>query len=292
MLAVAGEAFDSDEYAFEVKWDGTRALAFVDAPGRYRLLNRRQIDITSRYPELSVIAELEPGTVLDGEIVVLTGGKPDFNALQSREHARNSMHIRFMASRTPATYIAFDQLFQRFRPVMEEPYWRRHELVKRTLNGASERLLPSEEFVGTGVAFFEAACEQGLEGIVAKRLSSSYAPGRRNGAWIKIKQQHVMLCAIIGFVPEGTEDFGSLLLAAEREGVAIYVGRVGSGLSDAERSRILAMLRPQVRSGPVIPCKTKAVWVEPAVYCRVRYMEQTRSGQLRAPVFVEVCRGD
>lgn len=293
MLAAAGEAFDSDEFAFEVKWDGTRALAFVDAPGRYRLLNRRRVDITDRYPELSVAGELPPGTVLDGEIVVLKGGKPDFQALQSREQARNSINIRFIAARTPATFIAFDQLYDRFRPVMDESYGQRHERVERTLRGFHERVVPSEAVIGSGLAFFEAASEQGLEGIIAKRLSSPYAPGARNGAWIKIKQQHVMLCAIIGFVPEGEADFGSLVLAAERDGEAIYVGRVGSGLSESKRAEILARLRPLVRSSPVVPCKSKeAVWVEPEVYCRVKYLEQTRSGQLRAPVFVEVCRDD
>lgn len=120
MLAVPGEAFDSDEHLFEIKWDGTRALSFIDRPGGYRLLNRRRIDMTARYPELDVLGILPPGTVLDGEIVMLPDGKPDFEALQGREHARNPMHIRFAAARNPATYIVFDLLFAGFKSLMED----------------------------------------------------------------------------------------------------------------------------------------------------------------------------
>ncbi|HEY2584462.1 MAG TPA: hypothetical protein VGI81_01710 [Tepidisphaeraceae bacterium] len=294
MLARPGEAFDSGEYAFEVKWDGTRMLAFVDAPGRYRLLNRRRVGMTSRYPEFAVLGDLEPGTVLDGEIVMLRDGRPDFHALQSREHARNSMHIRFAAAHSPATFIAFDQLYRRFRPLLAEPYDARHHVLAQTVRTlASERVVLSEPVIGTGRAFFEAACEQGLEGIIAKRRSSPYTPGLRTGAWIKIKRQETVLCAIIGLVPEGRDDFASLLLAAERDGQAVYVGRVGSGFDAATRARLNKLLRPRVRPEPAVPCRHKgAVWVEPAVYCRVRCMERTPSGHLRAPVFVEICHGD
>src|SRR4051794_4444788 len=88
MLAEYGEPFDSEEYLFEIKWDGTRALAFVDSTGTFRLINRRRVDLNGRYPDLSFLGQLPPGTVFDGEIVVLKNGKPEFNSVQSREQAR------------------------------------------------------------------------------------------------------------------------------------------------------------------------------------------------------------
>src|SRR5262245_40158632 len=107
MLARPGQAFDSPDYTFEIKWDGTRVLAFVDNDG-YRLLNRRAADLTSRYPEFSFLSKLPHGTVLDGEVVVLRHGKSDFSALMTREHARTPLKIRNLARALPATFVVFD----------------------------------------------------------------------------------------------------------------------------------------------------------------------------------------
>src|SRR5438876_735748 len=114
MLAKQGMAFDSDDYLFEIKWDGTRTLAFVEHGG-YRLVNRRRIDMTSRYPEFSFLRELPPGTVLDGEVVVLRDGKPSFPLLLSREQARVPLKVRSSSRSMPATYIVFDVLYQDFQ---------------------------------------------------------------------------------------------------------------------------------------------------------------------------------
>src|SRR5438128_9462476 len=101
MLALPGKAFDSDDYLFEIKWDGTRTLAFLEQ-GAYRLVNRRKVDLTHRYPEFAFLADLAPGTVLDGEIVVLKQGKSDFPSLLSREQARSEMRVRNLAKAMPA----------------------------------------------------------------------------------------------------------------------------------------------------------------------------------------------
>ena len=293
MLAKAGEPFDSPEHSFEVKWDGTRCLAFTDGKGEYRLLNRRRIDMTERYPELEFLGHLPAGSVLDGEIVVLKGGKPDFAALQSRDHAVRPLNIRFMGAKLPATYIVFDLLYADFRPVMDQPLSvRRERLAKLIKRCDNPRLVFSESVIGSGKAYFQAVCRQGLEGVIAKRLDTLYQPGKRTGAWLKIKQRHAMLCAVIGFLPEGKDDFRSLLLATEDQGQLSYVGRVGSGIDAELRAQLNRKLWPRVRSSPVIPCPVKALWVEPEVYCRVMYFERTRDGQLRAPVFGGICNGD
>jgi bifunctional non-homologous end joining protein LigD len=278
MLAKAGPPFDSGRHLFEVKWDGTRALAFVDRRG-HQLLNRRRVDMTARYPEF------------DGEIVVLKGGKPDFNALQKREHARSKRKISMVSQSTPATFIAFDLLFDCFELLIDQPLEQRRERLREVVSRCDKpRLIMSEGIVGPGAAYFAEACKLGLEGVVAKRLDSPYTPGKRSDAWIKIKRQEHYACAVIGFVPaEGAaQDFSALVLAAEIDGQMTCVGRVGTGFDAALRERINTYLWSHLREQPVVRCRERARWVEPGLYCTIRCMERTRGGQLRAPVFEEL----
>jgi DNA ligase D-like protein (predicted ligase) len=286
MLARQGQPFDSDQYLFEVKWDGTRALAFIDN-GAYRLMNRRRREITSRYPDLSFPRRLAPGQVLDGEIVVLRGGKPDFQLLQRREQARSARQIERLSKSLPATYVAFDQLYHNYVSLLNQTLLARRKVLKEIVDQCHDpRLVFSDAIVGKGIASFDAAVQQGLEGIVAKRLRSQYLPGKRTDAWIKIKRAQTIACVVLGFVPEGPDDFGSLILGIETDGKLAYAGKVGSGLDADQRKRIHAELRSRIRRRPVVPCPAKGVWVEPALYCVVRCMERTPQGHLRAPVFV------
>lgn len=286
MLAQSGQPFDSDEYLFEVKWDGTRALAFVE-DGGYRLVNRRQIDMTERYPEFEFLADLPPGTVLDGEIVVLDGGKPDFNRLLSREQSRSPLRIRSMAKTMPATYIVFDQLFQDHRSLLNKPLLERRSRLAETVrrSRSKSRLVFSEGVVGAGEAFFQQVADQGLEGVVAKRMSSRYLPGKRTSAWIKIKRTNRICCAIIGFLPAGKDDFRSLILASDDDAGLQLIGKVGTGFDQKLRDRINSLLWGQLQDRPMIHCRERAKWVEPGLYCWVSYLERTKNGELRAPVF-------
>ena len=297
MLARPGEAFDSDEYLFEIKWDGTRALAFVDSerPRRYRLMNRRRVDITDRYPELECLGNLSPGAVLDGEVVVLRpDGCSDFNALQSREQARTPSRVAMLSRSSLATFIAFDQLYDGFESIMAETCAQRRELLRATVKAlASPRVIMSEGVVGSGRAYFEKVAAMGLEGVIAKRLDSPYRPGKRTDDWIKIKRQEIHCCVVIGFEPGETasgreaRDFASLVIAAQIDGKLECVGKVGSGFNQRQRARINQYLWSNLRSKPVIPCKEKRMrWVEPGLYCTVRCMERTSSGQMRAPALV------
>ena len=294
MLARLGEPFDDPRFLFEVKWDGTRAIAFIDAGSPVRLMNRRRRDIAWRYPELSFLAELPPGTVLDGEIVCLDrDGKPDFQKLQSREQAQSDRRAAHSSKVYPATYIAFDQLYDRGTPILDLSCSERREHLRATVATASNpRLLMSEGIVGTGVCYFDDVVGRGLEGVIAKRLDSRYESGRRTGAWVKVKRRMVLTCVVIGFVPEGTDDFGSLIIAAVDEteggGDLRCVGRVGSGFDARLREKINAYLYSHPRAKPVIPCREKGQWVEPGLYCTVRCMELTADGHMRAPVFVEI----
>jgi DNA ligase D-like protein (predicted ligase) len=289
MLAKPGEPFDAADYLFEIKWDGTRTLAFIDESG-YRLVNRRRIDMTDRYPEFAFLKEIQPGTVLDGEMVVLREGKPDFTLLLSREQARSSLRIRTLARSTPATYIVFDLLYDRFQSLMSEPLQVRRQRLSRMVKGMGQsQFLVSEGVRGRGKTFFKAACRQGLEGMVAKRLQSRYLPGQRTDAWIKVKRRGELFCAIIGFVPSGADDLRSLILATEEKGTLRYVGKAGTGYDHALRQRLFELLSSRLRKTPLVPCPIKGKWVEPGLYCRVSYLERTEKGELRSPVFEELC---
>jgi DNA ligase D-like protein (predicted ligase) len=291
MLARPSGPFDSPDHLFELKWDGIRALTFVDATGQYRLLNRRRREIGWRYPELSFLGGLPPGTVLDGEIVCFgPDGKPAFQELQAREQARTEKRAARSVPASPVTYIVFDLLYDRFEPVMQQRCDARRQRLRELVAAAAQpRLVMSEGIVGAGAAYFERAAAEGLEGVVAKRLDGAYQPGKRTGAWLKIKRHETLACVVIGFVPEGKDDFGSLIVAAQdAAGELVCVGRVGSGFNAALRERINGYLYRHLRKGPVVPSPDKGLWVEPGLYCTVRCMERTADGRLRAPVFGEV----
>lgn len=291
MLALPGEAFDSAEHLFEIKWDGTRALAYIEG-GAYRLVNRRELDITDRYPELGALALLAEGTVLDGEVIVLgEDGKPSFNELQSREHESGSARARRQTEVRPATYIVFDQLYRGGESIMPLSCAQRREIMASTIAtlGRNSRVVMSQGIVGDGRAYFEQACAECLEGVVAKRLNSPYLPGKRTDSWIKVKRQEVVHCVVIGFVVEGTDDFGALIIASEVAGEVRCVGKVGTGFDAKRRARINQFLWSHQRAEPIVsPGKYKGLWVEPGLYCAVRCMERTTGGQLRAPAVVEV----
>jgi len=293
MLARTGEAFDSDEYLFELKWDGTRAMAFVEG-GAVRLVNRRRLDITHRFPDLAGLAKLPAGTLLDGEIVVLRAedGKPDFSALQSRDHANAPQRIDWGAKLRPATFVAFDQLYRGGESIVDLPFHRRRTILSETLAGwRGPRVMLAQGVVGDGRAYFETVCREGLEGMIAKRLDSPYRPGDRSDAWIKVKRQQVVHCLVIGFVPDGAADFEALIIAAEENGVVRCVGKVGTGFDRRWRKRVNRYLWGHPVPEPVVsPGKYRrgGRWVAPGLYCAVRCMERTAGGQLRAPAVVEI----
>ncbi len=188
MLAKRASPFDSDDYLFEVKWDGARGIALLGV-GSYRLFSRHQVDMTACFPELEFLRRLTPGTVLDGEVVVLQNGKPNFSLLLSRLGTRCELKTRRLARTTPATYVAFDQLYEDYNSLLRWPLWKRREQLARTVHTGAERgFVYSDGVRAKGKAFFKEVAERGLEGVVAKRLESRYSPGSRSDAWLKIKR--------------------------------------------------------------------------------------------------------
>lgn len=289
MLATPGKPFDSSDHLFEIKWDGTRGLAFIEG-GAYRLVNRRRIDFTNRYPEFSFLNGLPPGTVLDGEVVVLHGGKPDFDRLMARDQLRSPLKIKTSARAMPATFIVFDVLYEKYASLMSKPLHQRRDCLQALVQAVGDKhFVMSQGIVGAGAAFFHEAVKQNLEGVVAKRLDSRYLPGKRSPAWVKIKRFERVFCAIIGFIPSGNDDFRSLVIAAECDGCLRTVGKVGTGFDARLRAKLNELLWPRVCERPIVTCRERARWVTPGLYCWVSCMERTKGGELRAPVFAELC---
>ncbi len=299
MLAKIGKPFDDPVWIFEIKWDGTRALAFIEG-GDYRLLNRKKNDSRPRYPELDVLRRLPSGTIVDGEIAVLVDGRPSFHGMLQREQARGEARAKSLARNLPAVYVVFDLLYQDDRPLLDRPLSERRERLRELLEAAraGDRIVLSEGVVGEGLAYFEEAGRRDLEGIVAKRLDSRYFPGKRSDAWLKIKREQHALCAILGFLPEGKDEVSSLVIALEEVGTLVPAGRVGSGLDAEQRAELRRRLDPHVIAAPILPEAASSIlsseivhWVEPALFCEVKFLERTPDGQLRAPVFLRLVAG-
>ncbi len=298
MLARAGELPREDGgWAYEVKWDGVRALAYSQ-PGELRLESRNLKDITDSYPELFALnaALGSHSAVLDGEIVALDGdGRPSFEALAQRMHVGSRAQARKLAQGTPVTYVIFDVLWLDGHSLMREPYERRRaRLAELGLNGASWQT--PEHVVGEGKALLAATAEQQLEGVVAKRLESIYQPGARTRDWVKVKTVARQELVVGGWMPgkgKRRDSVGALLLGVyEGDGDQAqlrFVGRVGSGFSDEELQRLSRLLEPLARttspftSGAKLP--REALFCEPRLVAEVEFASWTAGGSLRAPTY-------
>ncbi len=294
MLAItADEPFDSPDFAFEAKWDGVRTLAFVDG-GVVRLQTRNLLDCTTQYPEAHGVSEALTGAyqaILDGEIVALDEkGVPSFQKLQPRMHQRDESELRRLRKSTPVVYEVFDILWMDGQDLTKRPLRERQKVLDEVLTpmGAIRR---SEQFIGTGTALFTAVQEQGLEGMVAKRLDSPYAT-TRSAAWVKIKAFRTMECVVGGWT-EGqggrSNSLGALLLGVYRDGKLMPVGHVGSGFDERTLRELLATLKErEVAKSPFateVRANTTPHWTTPELVCDVRYVEITRDGTLRAPSY-------
>ncbi len=311
MLATPGSmppAADQYRWAFEMKWDGVRAVAYV-ADGQVVLLGRSGRDFTATYPEVGALADLLPGRqcVLDGEVVALDErGRPSFELLQTRMHGPGSGRGRRRAvgtgstgsgstgsARPPVVYFVFDVLALDGTSMLASPYTARREALEGLgLVGPYCQVPPA--FEGAGDAALATSLEQGLEGVVAKRLSAPYEPGRRSASWVKVKNLRTQEVVIAGWrVGEGSRagTFGALLCGVYDGGRLVYAGRVGTGFDQQKLADLAARLAPlEQRTAPFdqrLPtAETRgAHWVRPELVGEVAFSEWTRDGRLRHPVW-------
>ena len=292
MLATAGKPFDSLRHRFEIKWDGIRALAYLEHAD-FWLETRNLKPALPRFPELEALKEsiAARSAILDGEIVVLgDDGAPDFDLVRSRNAQKSPRAIHAASRATPAIYIAFDALYRDGKALFDEPLAARLEQLEAIVR-PGERILLSQGIVGAGKAYFQAAAARNLEGVVGKDLESPYLPGVRSPHWIKVRNVKQADCVIGGFVPKGSALIKSLIVGLyDPHGHLHYIGHVGTGFTEKENALLrsaLATLETRVAPFAAIPAEALrgATWVEPRLVCTVEYLTLTAAGHLRHPTF-------
>ncbi|MFI2116636.1 non-homologous end-joining DNA ligase [Streptomyces rubiginosohelvolus] len=296
MLATPGplpSAAVEDRWAFEVKQDGQRAMVYLPGDGTILLRARSGTDITAAYPELLPLADAlgARSAVLDGEIVALDDqGRSDFERLQQRMGLVGSpAKAARMAGRVPAHLMLFDVVHLDGRLLTELPYAERRELLEG-LGLAGPSWSTPAAITGHGTEAWEMAREAGLEGLIAKRLTSRYEPGARSKSWVKIKVHRLADVVIGGWVAGRGRLTGlpGAVLVGERhdDGLLDYAGSVGTGWSQAERTRLATLLRAAATDAcpfAQVPPVAGARWVLPQLVGEVRYTSRTRAGRLRHP---------
>jgi bifunctional non-homologous end joining protein LigD len=292
MATLADRIPRGQDWLFEVKWDGVRSLAFLDNE-EVRLQSRSGLRSERQYPELAVMPHhiAASRAVLDGEIAVLDAkGVSRFHLIQPRIANTDPNTIAHLVRSTPVVYFAFDLLYLEGYDLRHVPLDKRRELLSQVLTpGPSIRL--SEAWAGAGEELLEAARENGLEGIVAKRARSTYE-SRRSREWLKIKLVAEQEFVIGGFTePQGDRDyFGALVLGVHKDGELRWVGNVGTGFDRKLLAGLHARLEPLiVKKCPFAerPKPDRGItWVKPELVCQVKYANWTPDDRLRAPVFL------
>jgi bifunctional non-homologous end joining protein LigD len=307
MMAVGGELpADDAPWAYEMKWDGIRALAHVTG-GQVTLVSRTGRDVSATYPELQGLVEAvgEHQAILDGEIVAFgPNGWPSFEVLQQRMNVSSPSQVRQLAAEVSVSYLAFDLLSLDGESLLDRPYrTRRARLEDLAIEGAHWQTPPA--FIGASGADIRAVSRQhSLEGIMAKRLESRYEPGKRTSSWRKIKNVSRQEVVVGGWKPgEGNRAslIGSLIVGVydpvvgEHSGL-VYAGHVGTGFTNETLQMLTAKLAPLRRRtspfGSTIPVPPEhargAVWVEPELVIEVAFALWTSSGRLRAASYLGV----
>jgi len=297
MLATTAPGpFDSAEHWFEIKWDGLRCIAFVER-NRVRLQSRNLRDFTARYPALGELHSLfrgEQRAIIDGELLGFAGGRPSFQAALRGGGA--------------SLLMAFDLLHLDGRDLLSEPLEARHDLLSAAFDWTGGQLLLASPVRREGSRYFAAVAEQGLEGVIAKRLGSTYQPGVRSRDWLKVVARRTMTCTLLGVtagaVPvelfERPFRFGALLVGTQGGQGWIYLGNVGTGWDARRLAALLSPLAPaaeppwpraswgRISGAPPGPIARATAWVAPTTDIVVAYREITADGVLRHPSFLRI----
>jgi bifunctional non-homologous end joining protein LigD len=269
MLArLVDKPFDDEDWIFEIKWDGYRALAYNS-----KLISRNQKSFNEKFPEIvKDLKKIRGRFVLDGEIVALDkNGRSDFQLLQNKEGA--------------IYYYVFDILEWNGKDLRKLPLIERKEILKKLVRG---RIRYSDHIMGKGKAFFREAKKRGLEGIMGKRKASTYQD-RRSSDWVKIKTKHRQEVVIGGYTQPrgGRQKFGALLVGVYEKKKLVYVGHIGGGFNEKSLRQVFAQLKKAAKCPfskepePNMP----VTWVKPISVCEVEFAEWTKDGIMRQPIF-------
>jgi bifunctional non-homologous end joining protein LigD len=298
MYASIGDHVPGEGWTFEPKYDGIRVLAFV-TPGDLRLITRNGKDKSAQFPEIvdalsSLATKKKKALVLDGEIVALIDGEPGrFQELQSRMHVKEAHMIARHRTSTPAAFILFDILAAGNDVLLREPWSkRRARLLKEIGRSTSKQIRITESIEGDGEKMLKLARKQGWEGIIAKRIESTYEPGIRSRSWLKLKVEFRQEFVVGGFTEprNSRQHLGALLLGYFDRGRFIYVGHTGGGFTGAGLAEMYRRLAPlEILKSPfeeVPKTNERAHWVKPQVVVEVKFSEWTSDGKLRQPIYL------
>ena len=280
LIAEQMQAFDNPHWIYELKLDGFRCLAYIDK-GMVDLRNKRNMRMLPKFPELRDIWQNVKGRcILDGEIVVLVNSVPDFYRLQKRTLLTDKFKIDMEGHRYPAAFVAFDCIYADGQELIWTPLMeRKRKLADLVMESPS--LAVSRYVEKTGIALYQLADESKLEGVVAKRMDSSYLMGNRSKDWIKFKRMSDEDFVVVGYVPKGKHIY-SLVIAKYKGDILVYKGHVTAGVTK-ETVDSLEVINQNPFS--IIPMmKEDVVWVKPNRVCIVEYMPNLNQA-LRQPVF-------
>jgi len=295
MLSYPSKAFDSREFLYEIKYDGTRGLCYVKKKeNSFRLLNVKKRFFEDKFPDLSNIVKSvnAKNAIIDGEVVVFDkNGIADFNLTMTRDLNSQKAKTKLLADKFPAVYVAFDIILKDGKDLTNKPLEERKRILNETLE-EGDNIMISKYVIGNGINFFKAAGKNGLEGIMAKKINSKYYPGTRSREWLKIKHNKTIDCFIIGITKSGSLQFGALLAAAYRNGRPIYIGKVGTGFDDKIRKIVFGMAMKNKTKRPVVDeeeipqvVKEEIQFYTKPIVMEIEGLLITKNLQVRAPSF-------
>ncbi len=278
------DAFNSSDYIYELKLDGERCIAYLDKDFT-ELRNKRNIKMNAKVPELSDIhKQINCRCILDGELIIVKDGKPDFSEIQRRSLMSNTFKIQLASSKLPASFTAFDILYYDDHQVMDLPLMQRKKLLEKVIK-ENERIAISRYIEEKGIEFYQLAKKNELEGIVAKRKDSKYYVDKRTKDWIKIKyllDDDFVVCGYI-FKDSG---MSSIVLGQYLNKELVYKGHVSIGTSTIAFQLIRSIPKLSSQLFNNLPSGNDNVaWIELSLVCIVKYMMKTANGSLRQPVF-------
>ena len=282
LIAQMQEPFNDDGWIYELKLDGCRCIGYFDQSGTC-LRNKRNMELLPRFPELKDLhRSVSERTVLDGELVVLQNGVPDFFELQRRTLLTDRFKIEMAAARHPASFVAYDCLYEGSRSIMDRTLLERKKALQSSVceNGliAVSRYIPTD-----GIGLFRAADERELEGVVAKKAASLYYPGKRTKDWIKFKRMADEEFVVCGYIRKNSRTF-SIILGKYHDGTYLYKGHVTLGVTKETVSQLRESGITPFTAIPAGAGNESAIWVYPDRVCTVEYMPNTKNS-LRQAVF-------
>lgn len=285
LLNEVKEPFDDEDYIYELKLDGIRCLTYIE-PKSVTLQNKRFKDLTVIYPELSGIYKcVKKRVILDGELVVLTDGKPDFYALQRRSLMTDKFKIQLATKNNLVQFVAYDIIYFDGKDLTDKPLMERKEILSKVVT-EGYNLSVSRWIEQNGVAFFELAKKENLEGIVAKKKDGLYHIGKRTSDWIKIKVMQDENLLVLGYQPDDDGKVKDLILGYyDDSGELKCRGKVYLGVSKAEQKIIAEFAKKNTVKRPWFDKYKNVVWLKPKLIGTAHFMHETASGGMRQPVW-------